>query len=118
MSDPRFLPFSGGPGLCFVADYWFNKEAGWRSSASSGFEIQNALHFLVSWDSFVLRLFKSHGHHPGWQACSTRDEIEATASLEFIALYVMRSFDNVKHTSLLLLLSFSGKKSSASLPVL
>jgi hypothetical protein len=31
---------------------------------------------------------------------------------------VMRSFDNVKHTSLLLLLSFSGKKSSASLPVL
>ncbi|MFZ3158361.1 MAG: hypothetical protein WA124_12750 [Smithella sp.] len=56
LSDPRFLPFSGGPGPCFVADYWFNKEAGWRSSASSGFEIQNALHFLVSGDSFVFRL--------------------------------------------------------------
>lgn len=33
---------------------------------------------------------KSHGHNPVKQACSTRDEIEAPASLEFIALYVVR----------------------------
>jgi len=65
-------------------------QAGWLSSTSSGSWIYESLLFAVSPGSSVFRLNRIVIIRPK-QACSTRDEIEATASLEFIALYVERS---------------------------